>query len=43
MQGVEQVQDYLQCLICLEFAKLAVECQDCNNLMCEQCHKDLKK
>ena len=28
-------QDFLNCPICLELAKNAVECVKCNNLMCE--------
>jgi hypothetical protein len=35
--------NYLECPICLELAKDAVECEKCNNLMCDQCVKDLKR
>jgi hypothetical protein len=35
--------DYLTCPICLELAKNAVECEACNNLMCEACVAGLKK
>ena len=38
-----QVQDFLQCIICLEIAKKAMECEQCNNLMCEECITILKK
>jgi hypothetical protein len=40
---LSQANSYLECPICLELAKNAVECEACNNLMCEQCVKDLKK
>lgn len=35
--------DYLQCVICLELAKNAVECESCGNIYCEMCDKSLKK
>ncbi len=37
------MQDYLQCPICLDIAKNAVECEACHNLMCDQCVSDLRK
>lgn len=30
-------------MICLELAKNAMECEACNNIMCEECIKILKK
>lgn len=35
--------DFLQCVICLEFARNAMECLCCCNLACEECLKMLKK
>ena len=36
-------KDFLTCLVCLEFCKNAVECDQCNNLLCEGCVTSLKK
>ena len=36
-------QDFLTCLICLELAHDVVECEACNNIMCEICVSTLKK
>ena len=43
MVELNKTKDFLTCLICLELAKNAVECEDCNNIMCELCAKSLKK
>lgn len=39
----DSTHDFLTCVICLDFAKDAMECEACNNIMCEACIKDLKK
>ena len=33
---------YLNCIICLDYCKSAVNCQSCNNLMCEECVLNLQ-
>ncbi len=43
MSMASSQNDYLNCPICLELAINAVECESCNNLMCDPCVKALKK
>lgn len=33
--------DFLECIVCLELARDAVECINCNQIMCNQCAVDL--
>jgi hypothetical protein len=35
--------EFLNCLVCLEYATDAVECEICSNIMCDECVKSLKK
>jgi hypothetical protein len=43
MVDINTTQEFLTCLICLEISKNAMECDNCSNLMCEECVKGLKK
>jgi hypothetical protein len=43
MVDINNTSDFLTCCICLEIAKKAVECVNCNNIMCEECVNGLKK
>lgn len=40
---IASASEYLTCCICLELSKNAMECDSCNNIMCEYCIKSLKK
>jgi hypothetical protein len=40
---LDSTKEFLNCPICLELAQNAVECEKCNNLMCEPCVQRLKK
>ena len=39
----EEVVDQLNCVVCLEVAIGAMECDQCNNLLCSTCTMTLKK
>ena len=43
MVDANNTKEFLTCLICLEIAKNAVECDACVNIMCEGCADGLKK
>ena len=42
MVDITNTKDFLTCLICLELAKNAVDCDACSNIMCEECVAKLK-